>query len=346
MNSPSKTTHIFLHNFRCTGNSLNLALRNYFMHDHVKYGQVNDKTFTYDEVVTLARKRQPKFILGHNSFGLHRQFDFPCRYFVNFRDPVERLVSGFVTWTKVGGQNIEEYYRDHLERSNGMTYRLLGFGKRDQQLYDFNLDQPIESLPEIDDTLFQQAIDNLSEFADVILVSEMFSESIVNMEETLQLPDLVCPQGIFYNQSKTFISAKHFPSTILEELRDANQWDYKLYDHAKQRLQSMLAERDDAFWEKVRIRKLMTDMMKEPHLDVVDGTMIVNKLQNGLNALLGLGRYDDVVPVVSLFINSVTVDIKAAQNIVQALRGTVKPDGIKTLQGVLEGKIREFKLAS
>ena len=342
----AKTTYIFLHNFRCTGNALNLALRNYFMHDHVKLGVVNEKVYSHDEIVKQARARQPQFILGHNVFGLHRRFDFPCRYFVNLRDPVERLISGFVTWSKVQGQSLHDYYQTHEEQSNGMTYRLLGFGKRDQNLVDFNSDKAITAYPDLNETLFQQAKDNLDEYVDVILLSELFTESVANMEHRLQLPALVCPQGIYFNQSKTFINAKHFPLREIDQLRENNRWDYELYQYAKTKLQAQLAQHDSTFWEAVRIRQLLTAMMKEPGVDVVDGTQVVTKLQNGLNTLLYLGMGKDLVPVISLFINSISIDIHAARQIVKALTNILAPNEMEKLSTALLVKEQQLRLAS
>ncbi len=335
-----KTTYIFLHNFRCSGNSINLAIRNYFMGDHVKLGVVKEQVVSHSALLESCRIKQPKFILGHNVFGLHKQFDFPCRYFVNFRDPIDRLVSGFATWSKVQYQDIIQYYQDHEERSNGMTYRMLGFGKNPDtgRWYDFHNNSSLKHLPQIDDSLFSEALENLNREVDAALISEHYCQSLVNFERQLSLPPLVCPQGMTFNQNKTFVETKHFSKQIIDILEEENRWDRQLYNEAVKLLNRQVSEQDDSFLDDVRIRQILDSMMKIKGTDVLDDQLVINKLKMGINTLLHLGMKQELVAVIDLFISSVSINQATARSIIELLNNVLDKDDLGRLTNTLTQK--------
>ncbi len=333
-----KITYIFLHNFRCTGNALNLAIGHYFRQDHIKLGRWGNRDVSYPELLELC-KQQPSFVLGHNVFGLHQKLGYACRYFVNFREPIARLVSGFAGWSGVAGQDIRSYYAEHEERSNGMTYRLLGYGMLNGKPYDFKRQEAINAYPHIDEALFAQVQENFNEWVDGIFVSERFEESLLNFENKLSLPNLVYPQGLTFNQNKTSFKPEHFPQSVLDDLRALNEWDEQLYNLANERLDRELSDRDETFFEQVRLRKILTDMLKVPGQDLVEGQLMLKKLQAGLNNLHYLGMHEELAQVLALFLASPTISKTGAGEIVDQVKSFLSVSQYETLKRIVTEKI-------
>lgn len=297
----SKTTQIFLHNFRCTGNTLNNLLSYHFRNDYLKLGTIGPNFFTYEDVLKRAKEKQPKFILGHNCFGLHQHLEYPCRYFVNFRKPIDRLASGFIVWLHQSkASNFSSYYAEHSEKKNGFVKRLIGIGKNPYGWFDYTTNSSLKAEPEMNENDLERAKKNLDDFCDNIFFTEYFVEACILFEKKNGFKPLVLLDSMNFNRSHSFLNTQHLRKEWIEEIEQNNQLDQKLYDHAMNRFQNELKTLTESDFENVRTRKILQEMFKVTNKDLLDNQDIGHCLERGIQELAHFEMQKEIADILNL----------------------------------------------
>ena len=320
---------IFLHNFRCAGNALHMCLfENYGLGEHlIKVGGNPDVFCSYENLLKIVNDPKVRFIVGHNVFGLHNYIEENSRYFVNVREPIERLISGYTGWNNIRGQTLRQWLDESFELKNGMTKRFCGYGHEEGQCYDHVNNQPTTEFQILENISFEKALANLNQHCDAYFIDEYFQECIVLFEEKFQLPPLFTLTFNHYNQSKRKLSPNVFSRKDLEYIIENNQEDYKLYPHIKKHVETEISNQPDSFFDKVRIRHLINSALKLPvQQDALGNKQILEALGQCEINLLNFGMVNELRELIKLIVNKAFLSSELRAAVVNSVRNLLSKE--------------------
>jgi len=302
---------IFLHNYRCSGNTVNEVCLRKFPDRTFKIGMVSEQEHTYADFVSLEDKDSIDLFMGHFVYGAHRHISRPAKYFTNVRKPLGRMISGYLQWSNFETP-IVDWLAAHPETDNGMTRRLAGIGPSPgnaSAAYDFTSDQELGENFKVDDEIFERASATLDACVSV-LITERFVESLVLLEQTVAFDPLIFIQAMHVNQSlPSPLTAQTAPQSLRDYVAEHSVFDAKLYDLACQKLDQALSPQSDAFWHKVRVRRMLEKMMSAPAQNgFIPTEQVPNLIANGLAQLVKSGLHADVVEVFDLLTRDCNAD--------------------------------------
>lgn len=241
---------IFVHIPKTAGRTLRTIIRSQYRPEQICITNPlpGDPFHDYLNLPT-ERKAELRIVQGHFAYGLHEHVERPAVYVTMLRDPIARVISYY------------RFVRDHPEHRNHATVMekgLAGFVKETQskQLDNAQLrylasaqEAPFGACTE---AMLEQAIRRLNERFVAVGLLEAFDNSILLMRRALgwRLP-------VYHsiNVSKHRLGDDELTDEILGLLRDYNQLDQRLYDHASRRFEdAMRAQGARLAWERRLLR--------------------------------------------------------------------------------------------
>jgi len=215
---------VFLHILKTAGQSvMQVFEQNY---------EEGDRLFANrDQIVKMSPSvlQKYKIIYGHNLYNIHQLLISKPHYFTFLRNPVERTVSHYkylkrAKYLKVVlSQTLEEFVSDPRTRPQIMNYQTRWIASHS-----------LTALANIDQTdLLETAMGRLEEFAFVGIVEE-FEKSIHTLCHVF---DWKVPNQL-EKRNVSAVSAKpvEIPAKIVQEILDATQLDYELYQYGQELL--------------------------------------------------------------------------------------------------------------
>ncbi|MGH2537158.1 MAG: sulfotransferase family 2 domain-containing protein [Candidatus Promineifilaceae bacterium] len=226
----SEPTLIFLHIPKAAGTTLQAILARHFSPDRI-YAMSTDAEESVKAFIELPADRRAHFrlVMGHMSFGLHRNIPRPATYITLLRDPLERTLSyyNYVRTTPrhalhrhiaVDGLGLKEFLEQSVTRDldNGQTRLISGAWN---------------SVADGACTLemLAQAKDNLRAHFSLVGLAEEFDRSLVLLSQRFGWRDLAYRRR---NVAAGRLSVRRLPADALAAVRRANVLDEELYAFA------------------------------------------------------------------------------------------------------------------
>src|SRR5690606_39216789 len=206
------------------------------------------------DLASLARAAPGtiQHVAGHLSYGIHESFAAPCLYYTVLREPVDRLVSlyYFIRTARdhprhapVSDMSLEEFALSGLnpEIENCQTKMLSG---RPESNF---IDGP-ETCSEVD---FERGVAHME--ADWMMAGlfEDLQGSVFLLCKRMGWPQQVLGRR---NVTKKRAPRVRLSAREIEAIRSVNQFDLRLYEHARKRHQLVLAEL--SLGDRLRVRRL------------------------------------------------------------------------------------------
>jgi len=329
---------IFLQNTRSAGNSLHTYLLETCGDKVIKFGVgVGGRLYDYSYILENINNQNVRFIFGHNVFGLHRHVKGDFEYFTSLRDPVKRLISGYSAWNEERGKTITEWLNQSFELNNGCVKRLCGYGLLDNRVYDFTNDSYIDYKLVLNEGHLETAIQNIERYHGAILFAEMFVESLLLFEEKYGLPPLFSLSMNYYNQTKMKLNEDEVDPKVLEYIRENNRLDYRLYNYFREKLSREIASRSKEFHDRVRIRKILSSMLKIPGKDQLSIQELNERITAGAQKLVFFGMIDEFVEILKLIISKNNMSGHSSKSLIGAVSPFI-PKGAATELNLLADK--------
>ncbi len=182
-----------------------------------------------------------RLVMGHFSYGIHRQVERPCRYATLLRDPVERVVSLYYHFLNLPGVRFgSKGYRERLRlrlRRTSLEDWIFGESRLPaDNLAVRNLtgrrDIPFGGCT---DTLFDEAMANIDRDFAALLATERMPENALAMGRVVgrELP-LVGSE----NTNPKRPATQAIDASVLQRIRELNRFDERLHQIALARLGS------------------------------------------------------------------------------------------------------------
>ena len=174
-------------------------------------------------------------IVGHFCFGIHRYVTRPWAYVTLLRNPLDRIISLYYHLRPSGGAiNIEEFTSNPAYKifENDQTRRLAGI--------DHKLDSCTRKT-------LQRAKQNLRQHFCVVGVTEHFDETLILLKRTFGWKKQLEYYLKNVNTRRPFTDK--IPHATIDRIRARNEFDYELYDYAKDILNAAISAQDAGFQE-------------------------------------------------------------------------------------------------
>lgn len=178
-------------------------------------------------------------ITGHQSLGIHRYIERPVKYLTILRDPVERLLSShFFTLAKGDAAVVLPEAVAALERQIG-DFKSRGLDNFYTRLLkgepgDFEGGKTDLDVGAVNEEHYLQALQNLEErFAFVGVTETMWQNTAVLSALFGGTP---FPRAARVNVTKIRVDRAHVSREAIDAFVAANTYDFRLYNHARERL--------------------------------------------------------------------------------------------------------------
>jgi len=188
-------------------------------------GTTMDEVFAKVPPERLSRKR---IVYGHIPHTVDRYLPRPCRYFTILREPVSRSISvykyikhdfeqhaGHARFAS-GERSFARFCRKPRTHANIMTKLIAGYEQR----------------ATADKAMLDQAIDNLRQMA-VIGLFEDYEASVERICKTFGWSNRYETRNLSSKTNDAFLEAEGARKADLAALRDANEFDVRLYEEAQ-----------------------------------------------------------------------------------------------------------------
>lgn len=242
----SKELLIYLHIPKAAGTTLNGIINQQY---------TNNKLFRFDGInshqlfteLPITEQNRIQLLRGHFAFGLHKFISRPCTYFTVLRHPVKRVISQYhyIRNNPHNPQskflqtiNLEEYIlKEGTKICNQQTNMISGL-----------------STPKncSDRELLQIAQNNLDEYFAVVGITEMFDETLLILRNRFNWKT---PYYVKQNTAKKHSPTKSISQSTIALIEEYGSLDLQLYDRAKQKLQTQIAQLGEPFQKKLNFQK-------------------------------------------------------------------------------------------
>jgi hypothetical protein len=200
----------------------------------LEYGQVHGLIHTPEAIRQDIQKRvlefptTPQVITGHFFHGPHEYLEPGWRYMTLLRDPVERVLSSFYHFVRLGElspQDLPRYVEGELQK-NRFTWTMNNLQTR-----------------------YLSAVGTSDHFF-LVGINESFDSSMMLL---FQMLGQKMPYYDKFNGSpwKKRYAKTHDPS-VIELIRTHNALDMELYEFAKERFEARIATQDEQFFRDLR----------------------------------------------------------------------------------------------
>jgi len=172
---------------------------------------------------------------GHVRYGIHEVLPGPARYITFLRDPLKRVASRYQMMRRF--KVISNHHQIDLSKPDWNLPKPPGFicsfdNWQTRVLAGLDRDLPFGECRE---EHFQAARENLDRHFDFVGLTEQFDVSILLLNRLYHWPwRLFVP----HNVSPAYAD---LPSSVLDAIRELNQYDYRLYAYAQKRLEDEVA---------------------------------------------------------------------------------------------------------
>ena len=215
-----------------------------------------EETFVRSNTVSFrdlprSKRMETQCIMGHASFGLHRDLIGSTEYVTLLRDPVNRIISLYYYARRAEGHRHHEVIREEdvslhdyvtsgineVEIRNGMTRQIAGL---------------TDELP--DRHALKQAKQHLRDYFGVVGLVERFDESLLLMKRQYGWGQVAYRRR---RVGKGRPRKEDISEETLHEIRERNRLDWELYRFAKERFENSLSEIDleeELRWHQLKCR--------------------------------------------------------------------------------------------
>ncbi|GAA5026482.1 hypothetical protein GCM10011506_12110 [Marivirga lumbricoides] len=233
--------NLFLHIPKSAGSTLRYIIKEKYPHS---FGVVNWHWTNWKDEIYLKNNydfnklSQNKIIYGHFNYGLHEHINEEVKYFTILRDPFKRVQSGYfhilrdshsAFYREIKNMSFEEYLKSKLilDVDNGQVRRISGVGN----------EVPFGEITEIH---YEKAIQNIEKHFLFVGLTENFNASLFLLSKLMNWKS-----PYYWTQNKGKNKKAELINPVDQQLvKDINQWDYKLYDYCRNKLDSQLSETD------------------------------------------------------------------------------------------------------
>ncbi len=249
-------TLIFQHIPKTAGTTISFILTRYFEEQDIYHirnlqqmrGPAYSKHFgSIENFIDLDPNERNRFncIIGHAPFGLHRHLNHHANYITFIRDPVKRVISQYHQHQRMIKTN--ELDDEQLTLEQFLERKPVPYDNF-QTRYISGLDRN-SSTPE---ERFEKAITNIDQHFSLVGIVERFDESLLLLSKMFCWPDITYTKRNTTARKDSLVSID--PATI-QQIRDANQFDAKLYQYAVARLDEKIRLQEAAFSDELKAFK-------------------------------------------------------------------------------------------
>lgn len=284
-NLPGDGALIFLHNFRCAGNTVTGILSEEFGPDAIfRYGALGDEVADFNDFLTAARSGHHRLYLGHFCFGVHRHVPAPVTYITNVRDPVDRVLSHYAVQNSVRPCSLDDWLDNEFDARNGMVKRLCGFGYKEgeEKPHDFVTGRTLPRGFEVDDGHYRQAVENVESWDMQVIVQDLLVESLSLLQRRLGCRPLFSLFRQRYNQ----FPGKPAAAAQISRIEDINRLDRKLYGRLWARATEYIAAQGSGFQEDVLVLKTLDRIVSQPGVNALGLDELMERLDAALSLLV------------------------------------------------------------
>ncbi len=190
----------------------------------------------FEELDSSERDRF-RCILGHIQFGLHGCLNHPARYISFVRDPVRRVISNYYQHQRMVAANELDGEKLTLEEYLELRPDVLdNFQSRFISGLDLNTSSPKER--------YKKALANIDQYYSFVGVVERFDESLLILAKMYNWPHITYEK---LNTTARSDSLSRIDPSVIERIREANQYDFALYQHVSTLLDEKIRLQGDRF---------------------------------------------------------------------------------------------------
>lgn len=297
---------IFIQPSRTAGNAFFAILQEAFgASSCFKIGVSGDIYNTYQDFLMAAEKDALALYGGHFCFGIDRHIHRACDYVVSLRNPVERLLSRHQATCQQLGENMDwsDWLENDFESNNGIIKRLLGIAFQDDEsiIFDINEGSEFTGSMDVGEGEMEAALDVLDTRVSCILFKDYFEESLLRLGNLFGMPPLFSMCRHFINHAQTPTGEENYPKEVVDEIRERNKHDIRLYERCLENFESFLIQQNGEFHEEVRIMKILSMVLMDSESQILDEDVLTGRFFNAVNGMMKAGHTDDAVAVISRF---------------------------------------------
>ncbi len=330
---------IFMQHGRSAGNALCAILQEEFGDENFfKLGAYDNITKDHSDFLAAAGANRHQVYGGHFCYGIHRHLAAAADYITTLREPVERALSNYEAWGRGRGYTIDQWLDHDYDSNDGMVKRHIGVGENDGQPYDYLQDRVLDEDLAITEAHLQQAIAAIErDFALVLLHSHLI-ESTVMLQRHYRTRPLFSIRRQFHNHLLHPIRVENYPSRVIDKIHEKNRFDRILYEEFRKRFLKQLAALPDDFHEEVRIMKMLTTILSERGVQMMDEQQILDRLTAGLNQLLQVGRTADAVQVLRRLTVKDCMDRSFCLKAIEIIKQIGSPEDLATEAAIYQAR--------
>jgi hypothetical protein len=186
--------------------------------------------------VPVERRAALRFVMGHFHYGLHTSIEGDSRYMTVLRDPVDRVISHYnhYVWTSRPDRRLAAHASGGPARSVSAEEPLLPLEEwifESQLLHDNVMVRqiagrggtPFGSCP---DDMLSDALEHIDSRFELVLVFDRMDLAPKALRSSIGVP---VPEIAHRNATPAGLPQAASSPSVLEEIRELNQLDMKLY---------------------------------------------------------------------------------------------------------------------
>ncbi len=297
---------IFLQHSRSGGNALcSILYEEFFNQGIFKLGQVGSTDHSFSDFLIDAKSTKSNIYMGHFSFGIHRHITGKYEYTTILRNPVERVLSAFLVNSSKTDSDIDRWIENDFEASNGMVKRLCGFGYRDKskaEIYDYENDTMLKSMPSIGEKEFKRACQNLDDYFPCVMINEYFAESLALLKCHYDTRTLFSLTRQLYNHNPYKSTQSNFNDKTIQRIQELNYADIQLYDLYREKFKNKINQSDPILEIEIKFHREISDLLSVRGTQILGEHEVNQRINNYIEHKIALGFLDDAIELLRRFI--------------------------------------------